>query len=77
MKFLIWALVLALAWYWFKHQRKGQGPSPRQQRTPREPPEPQAMVHCPVCQVHLPRSEAFMGRLGAYCSESHRARHEA
>jgi uncharacterized protein len=79
MKFLIWALVLVLAWYWFKHHRKGTGQAPGQRphRSRPEPSAPQAMVDCPVCQVHLPRSEAFVGRLGAYCSESHRAQREA
>jgi uncharacterized protein len=77
MKFLIWALVIVLAWLWFKHQRTGQMNHTRRPRQTRGPEAPQAMVHCPVCQVHLPRSEAFMGRLGAYCSESHRAQHEA
>mgnify|MGYP006269158583 FL=1 len=77
MKFLIWALVLVLAWLWFKHHRTGAHRSTQRPPPPQGQSGPQAMVNCPVCKVHLPRSEAFIGRLGAYCSENHRAQHEA
>jgi uncharacterized protein len=75
MKFLLLLLVLALAGLWW-HNKRVQRRSQEGDRTDASPP-PQAMVICPVCRVHLPRNEAFMGSQGAYCSEEHRARHEA
>ncbi len=75
MKFLLWLLVLVLAGLWWhnKRVRRHTQESARSDASQ----SPQAMVVCPVCQVHLPRTEAFMGRQGAYCSEAHRARHES
>jgi uncharacterized protein len=74
MKFLLLLLVLALAGLWW-HSKRVRRRSEEADK-PNASPAPQAMVVCPVCRVHLPRSEAFVGRLGAYCSEDHRARHE-
>ncbi len=75
MKFLLWLLVLVLAGLWW-HNKRVRRRTQEADRTDVSQP-PQAMVVCPVCRVHLPRSEAFMGRQGAYCSEAHRARHES
>jgi uncharacterized protein len=39
------------------------------------PPPPQEMVECPVCHVHLPRTDALPGPDGQlYCSADHRQR---
>ena len=40
------------------------------------PPTKEAMVACPQCGLHLPRSEALPGRGGSFCSEAHRAAYE-
>jgi len=34
--------------------------------------EPSAMHACHHCGVHLPESDMVQGRVGRYCSESHR-----
>jgi uncharacterized protein len=34
--------------------------------------EPSAMHACDHCGVHLPESDMTQGRVGRYCSESHR-----
>ena len=34
--------------------------------------EPSAMHACDRCGVHLPESDMTKGRVGRYCSESHR-----
>ena len=73
MKYLIWGVLLALAWFWRRRSKRASSP-PAAGTTASS--EPQAMIQCPVCGFHLPRSEAFVGRVGAYCSEDHRARHE-
>ena len=42
-------------------------------RTPSPPPVQQEMVECPVCHVHLPRTDALAGPDGQlYCSPEHR-----
>ncbi len=47
-------------------------------RKPTPPPgarpatEPQPMLTCAKCGVHLPRDEALPGRGGVFCSEAHR-----
>jgi uncharacterized protein len=49
----------------------------REQAKPRpaSPPPPQDMVECPVCHVHLPRTDALPGPDGhLYCSADHRQR---
>jgi uncharacterized protein len=70
MKYLILlAVVLAIVWYW----RKAREPSPpRTGAKPGAAPLPQDMVECPVCRVHLPRSDALQGPGGqVYCCADH------
>lgn len=38
--------------------------------------EPQPMLACAHCGVHLPRDEALPGRGGVFCGEAHRADYE-
>jgi uncharacterized protein len=42
----------------------------------RPPPQPQPMIACAYCGVHLPRDEALPGRGGVFCGEAHRAAFE-
>lgn len=37
-----------------------------------KPAEPEHMVVCARCGVHIPESEAFEGAGGRFCSEEHR-----
>jgi uncharacterized protein len=42
----------------------------------RPPAQPQPMIACAYCGVHLPRDEALPGRGGVFCGEAHRAAFE-
>lgn len=71
---LILALILGVVWLW-RHNRQAEKDAAA---PPRAPARPAAtgiteIVACSVCHVHLPRSEALIGREGGvYCSEAHR-----
>ncbi len=39
-------------------------------------PDPQQMIGCALCSVHIPAAEAVRGRMGAYCCAEHRNRAE-
>jgi len=75
MKYLLLIVVLFVAYTLWRNGRL------RDQSESRPPPpqrpggNPQEMVSCPVCGVHLPRSEAVPGARGLlYCSNEHRLR---
>ncbi len=90
MKYLLWALLLYLAWRWYSAQKqKGDAPAADDAATPaastpaatsaaNAPVRSEAMVRCASCGIHLPVSEALPapGDLH-FCSEAHRARHDA
>ena len=69
MKFLLlFAIVLAVVWY-LRSSNRNQ--APRQGRSA-PPAGPQDMVECPVCLVHLPRTDALPGPDGRlYCCAEH------
>ena len=61
---LVIAFILVVFWLW-RHNRQvenkaHQTPPARGQGTPAKPLT--EMVACPVCRVHLPKSEALRGR---------------
>ena len=71
---LVLAIVLVALWLWRNNRRvdKQQQPPPAAQ-PPLAP--PQDMVRCPVCSVHLPRTDALAGPDGRlYCCQEHRLR---
>ena len=71
---LVILLVLVVFWIWRSgrpSQKKAAQPS-RPQDKPAGEKEITEMVACGVCHVHLPKSEALIGRDGFYCSEAHR-----
>jgi uncharacterized protein len=71
MKFLLLlAIVLLLVWLWRSGRRETS--SSDQPSQPAAPPSPQEMVCCARCGVHLPHSDAVVGRIGLYCSQEHR-----
>jgi uncharacterized protein len=75
MKYLVLlAVVLVVLWF-LRNSRRG-GPSRDQAPPPGAPAaKPQDMVECPVCLVHLPRSDALPGPDGQfYCCAEHRLR---
>jgi uncharacterized protein len=69
-----WLLLIAIVWVAYMLWRKGQAAdTPRQGSAAPRTGEPQDMVCCPVCSVHLPRAEALPGPDGRlYCSQEHR-----
>lgn len=73
MKYLvILVLVLVVAWFWRNARRSDAA----QRKTAKAPPlAQQDMVQCPVCSVHLPRTDALPGPDGRlYCCAEHRLR---
>ena len=73
-KILVLLLVIGVALWWLGGRRRSppdagsgrQAPSPKQA-------EPQPMLACVHCGVHLPRDEAFCDAAGRpFCSEAHR-----
>jgi uncharacterized protein len=66
---LLLALVFGVLWL-LKGRRGGPVDAPGAQP---KPPEPQAMLACAHCGVHLPRSDALMDPAGRpFCSDAHR-----
>ena len=72
MKYLILlAVVLAVVWFW----RRGRDAEHPRGKAAKPAASPQDMVECPVCRIHLPRSDALPGPDGQlYCCTEHRAR---
>lgn len=75
MKFLLVVLlVLVVFWIWRSgrpRQHRAAQPDRRHSKSAKGK-EITEMVACGVCHVHLPRSEALIGRDGFYCSAAHR-----
>ena len=74
MKFLLWALVIYVAWRWYEtKQRKASNAEPSVTATDDAA---ERMVACTQCGMHLPLSEAVHG-MGAqyFCCDAHRANH--
>jgi uncharacterized protein len=73
MKFII--LILAVvALVWLLRGARGRVAPPPVKPTPGQDPQP--MVACQFCGVHLPRDEALPGRGGVFCGDAHRAAYE-
>ncbi|HET8744445.1 MAG TPA: PP0621 family protein [Ramlibacter sp.] len=75
MKYLLLIVVLFVAYSLWRNARLRDEREDRARRPPPPGTDPQEMVRCPVCGVHLPRSEAVTGARGIlYCSNEHRLR---
>jgi uncharacterized protein len=72
MKYLVLlAVVLVVFWLW-RGSRRGDAPHKNGAAAAGQP---QDMVECPVCRVHLPRADALPGPDGRlYCCSEHRLR---
>jgi uncharacterized protein len=70
MKYLVLiAVIFAVLWF-MRTNRRPEGSAQANRRA--APPPPQDMVECPVCHVHLPRSDALPGPAGQlYCCAEH------
>jgi uncharacterized protein len=73
---LVIAVVLIAVWLWRNNRREEQQEKHAQQKGKGAPlAAPQDMVRCPVCSVHLPRTDALAGPDGRlYCCQEHRQR---
>jgi uncharacterized protein len=69
---LVLAVVLVAVWIWRNNRREEKEQTPAAKAPAAQP---QDMVRCPVCSVHLPRSDALPGPNGQlYCCQEHRLR---
>ena len=75
MKYLLWALLIYLAWRWYETKKANAAEGTAASAgTSEESAEP--MVRCAECGVYLPLSESVRGEaLTHYCCDAHRARH--
>lgn len=77
LKYIVVIVVVLLGvWLWRKNradaaQTQQEEKSKPARRAPSNAAEPQVMLSCAVCGVHLPRSDATVGRRGSYCSVAH------
>lgn len=77
MKYLLLVALLFVAYLLWRNARvrDARDDRPDKRAPPAAPGDPQEMVSCPVCGLHLPRSEAVPGQGGLlYCSNEHRLR---
>lgn len=88
MKFLLWALVIYLAWRWFVASKKIASGKPSQpdesdaQSSDFSMPttstvDSEKMVKCTECGLHLPQSEAVTDGRAFYCSQTHLPPHQS
>lgn len=68
MKYLILLGVIGLVLWWLKTQRSS---SSDKTESAKHSEQPQAMVRCAHCNVHLPREDAVQGSQGFYCNAAH------
>jgi uncharacterized protein len=70
---LIVAFVIVAIWLWRSSRATGAAT-----QTPVPPPvaNPQDMVSCALCSVHVPVADAVAGHKGSYCCADHLHRAE-
>ena len=75
MKYLVLLIVVLVVIWAIRHARRddARNGAPGAARPAAPPGPPQDMVECPVCSVHLPRTDALPGPDGRlYCCAEHR-----
>jgi uncharacterized protein len=74
-KFVLWAVVIYLAWRWYS-SKKSATVRAKAPAAAADPDAVEKMVVCTQCGIHLPQSEAVSdAEARNYCSEAHRASH--
>jgi uncharacterized protein len=73
--FLFLVAVFLLLWLLRGGQRRRRTPPPTARPT-NPAAEPQPMLVCAECGVHLPRDEALPGKGGVFCGDAHRTAFE-
>lgn len=72
---LLLAIVLLVVWLWRGSRAQDRAEGSASPRRPDRGVAQQDMIQCPVCSVHLPRSDALPGPDGQlYCCAEHRSR---
>ncbi|MEQ1683704.1 MAG: PP0621 family protein [Burkholderiaceae bacterium] len=70
-------LVAAFVLLWLLRRGQGSRRAPPPGARPANPSaEPQQMLACAHCGVHLPRDEALPGKGGVFCGDAHRTAFE-
>jgi uncharacterized protein len=81
LKYAVVILVVLLGvWLWRKNRAEAQEDkqsSSKPAQRPANHTQPQIMLSCAVCGVHLPQSDALVGKQGSYCSAVHRQQKES
>ena len=76
MKYLLWALLIYLAWRWFsaaQARKRSQVGDAAVSKEPAPGAGTERMVKCAGCGLHLPLSEALPGPGDRFfCSDAHR-----
>jgi uncharacterized protein len=75
MKFALLVVAIVVLLWLLRGARRRVSPPPA--KPPERPArqadtEPQPMLSCAHCGLHLPRDEALPGRGGVFCGEAHR-----
>ena len=77
MKFLLVVLAVVALLFLLRGTRRRNGVPPADKpAAARQPAEPESMVSCAHCGIHLPQNEALPGRGGVFCGEPHRSAYE-
>jgi uncharacterized protein len=81
LKYAVVILVVLLGiWLWRRNRAEAAAdrdkPSTKIPKANASNAPPQIMLSCAVCGVHLPKSDALVGRQGSYCSAAHREQQE-
>lgn len=73
-KLLLWVVVIGAGWFGWAMVRNWQRKSDRAAQAPKpsQTVEPEQIVSCSHCGVHLPASEAIDAPGGPFCSAAHR-----
>jgi uncharacterized protein len=81
MKYAVVLLVVLIGfWLWRKNREEevvARQDKPRAKPSAETAQPPQIMLSCAVCGVHMPKSDALVGKQGHYCSAAHRQQREA